>query len=207
MEIILSLLSGYFAGSLNPAELISRIKKEDLRKRGTGNLGASNTMLVFGKALGLLVMVFDIAKAWIASRLAALLFPQARYAVLAAGLGAVIGHVFPFYLRFKGGKGLAAFGGMVLAWDAGMFLHLLLLGVILMLVANYSAVLPMSAGLLFPLLAFAGSKEIGVFLLAAAAGGLIVVKHAGNLVKGRKGEDINIREFVREDILHKSNTK
>lgn len=202
MKSIISILIGYFLGSLNPAELISRVKKEDLRKQGTGNLGASNTMLVFGKVPGFLVMAFDIAKAWLASKLAAMLFPQVRLAGMLAGLGAVTGHVFPFYLRFKGGKGLAAFGGMVLAYDPGMFLVLLIFGGALVLLVNYSAVLPISAGILFPVLTAVQTGDFWMFVIALAASVLIICKHAGNLVKGHKGEDIDIRAFLGEHFFH-----
>ena len=202
MKCVISILIGYFLGSLNPAELISRVKKEDLRKQGTGNLGASNTMLVFGKVPGLLVMAFDIAKAWLASKLAAMLFPQVRLAGMLAGLGAVTGHVFPFYLCFKGGKGLAAFGGMVLAYDPGMFLVLLIFGGALVLLVNYSAVLPISAGILFPVLTAVQTGDFWIFAIALAASVLIICKHAGNLVRGRKGEDIDIRAFLRENFFH-----
>lgn len=207
MKNLICLLIGYLMGSVNPAALISKIKKEDLREKGTGNLGASNTMLVFGKKLGVFVMVFDIAKAWCASKLAQWLFPQLRLAVLIAGLGAVLGHVFPFYMHFSGGKGLAAFGGMVLAYSPWMFLCLLLLGGVLMLVVNYSAVMPLSAGVLFPVLTLLLTRDPGAFAVALAAGVLIIVKHAGNLVKGRNGKDIDIRQFIREEIFHRSETK
>lgn len=207
MKNILCLLIGYLMGSVNPAALISKVKKENLREKGTGNLGASNTMLVFGKKLGALVMVFDIAKAWCASKLAQWLFPQVRLAVLIAGLGAVLGHIFPFYMHFSGGKGLASFGGMVLAYSPGMFLCLLLLGGVLMLAVNYSAAMPLSAGVLFPVLTLLLSRDPGAFAVALAAGVLIIVKHAGNLVKGRNGEDIDIRRFIKEEIFHRSETK
>lgn len=207
MKNILCLFIGYLIGSGNPAALIAKIKKEDLRNQGTGNLGASNTMLVFGKKLGLLVMVFDIAKAWCAANLAALLLPQVRTAGLLAGLGAVLGHVFPFYLGFRGGKGLAAFAGMVLAQDPRMFFALLLLGMVLMLAVNYTAVMPISAGLLFPVLTLLRSRSLDAFVIALAAGALIIVKHFGNLIKGCSGEDIDIRHFIKEEIFHHSHTE
>lgn len=207
MKNILCLLMGYLLGSVNPAAMISKVKKDDLRKKGTGNLGASNTMLVFGKKLGVLVMIFDIAKAWCASKLAQMLFPQLRMIGLTAGFGAVLGHVFPFYMGFRGGKGLAAFAGMVLAYDSRMFFALLIFGVILMIIVNYSAVVPISAGILFPVLTLLRSCDLGAFLVALAAGVLIIVKHSGNLVKGRKGEDIDIRDFIKKEILHRSHTR
>lgn len=197
MAYAVSLVMGYLLGALSPAALIGKWKKQDLRQTGTKNLGASNTMLTFGKALGALVMVFDIFKSFLACKLAKLLFPAAAYVALVAGLAAILGHIFPFYLGFRGGKGLAAFGGMVLAYDPWMFLGLLALGCILMWIFNYSAVMPMSAGTLFPILAGLTSMDIRVFLLALAAGVLVIVKHASNLTKGRQGKDLDIRGFMR----------
>ncbi len=197
MECIYSLLIGYFLGSLSPSALVAKVKKVDLKSQGTKNLGASNTMLVIGKVYGALVMLFDIAKAFAASRIARALFPSLAVAVLLAGLGAVIGHVFPFYLKFRGGKGLAAFGGMVMAYNPWYFLALLCFGLILMVIANCSYVMPMSAAALFPVLVLLQSKNLLFFLIAAAASAIIIVKHWSNIEKGRSGRDLNIRAFIK----------
>ena len=79
MSWILPLFFGYVLGSLNPAALISRLKKKDLRNMGTGNLGATNTALNFGKTMGALVMLFDIAKSALAVLIANILFPDRAY--------------------------------------------------------------------------------------------------------------------------------
>lgn len=197
MEIAATILTGYLLGSLSPSALLGKIKQADLRSQGTKNLGASNTMLVIGKKFGALVMIFDIFKGFFAAKLAKILFPQLAFAQLLAGLSAVVGHIFPFYLKFKGGKGLAAFGGMVLACDPLVFLCLLVLGIILMLLTNASAAMPISAGFLFPILTLIRSQSLTAFILAAAAGGLIIVKHWSNIGKARRGEDIKIRSFVK----------
>ena len=196
MKYLISLLIGYGLGSLNPAALLSKLKRQDLRSQGTRNLGASNTMLVMGKKWGALVMVFDIFKAFLSVKLAGWLFPQLYAVTLVAGLGAVLGHVFPFYLGFRGGKGLAAFGGMVLAYDPVLFCILLVLGIILMLVFNCSVAMPMSAAPLFTILVSIRAQSLVVFGLAAAASLIIVIKHWSNIEKARSGNDVNIRGFV-----------
>lgn len=201
IKFFFCILIGYLLGSLSPAALFSRIKKQNLRKQGTGNLGASNTMLVLGKGYGALVMVFDIAKAYAASKVAQRLFPDVAYGGLIGGFSAELGHIFPFYLKFKGGKGLAAFGGLVLAYDPCLFWCLLILGCILMVIVNYSAVMPMSAGILFPILAGLRSMDLAVFLITLAAGTVIIIKHASNVTKGRQGRDIQIREFIKNDLF------
>lgn len=200
MEIVLSLLLGYGLGSLSPSALLSKLKKQDLTAQGTKNLGATNTLLILGAGSGVFVMLFDILKAYLSGKLAKLLFPQLLAAELWAGFAAVVGHVFPFYLRFRGGKGLAAFGGMVLAYDPVLFLVLLVLCVILVLACNYGVAMPMCGGALFPILAALRSESWVVFLIAAAAGGLIIVKHWGNLKKAFSGDDIRVREFIKNGL-------
>lgn len=197
MKYLISLLLCYGLGSLNPAALLSKVKKQDLRTQGTHNLGASNTMLVMGKKWGALVMLFDIFKAFFSVKLAKWLFPQLYAVALVAGLGAVLGHVFPFYLGFQGGKGLAAFGGMVLAYDPILFCILLILGIILMLLFNCSVAMPMSAAPLFAILAGVQAQSVTIFCLAAIPALIIVIKHWSNIEKARSGNDVKIRSFVR----------
>lgn len=200
MNYFLSLLLGYGVGCLNPAALLSKIKKQDLRKQGTHNLGASNTLLVMGKKWGALVMLFDVFKSFFSAKLAKWLFPQLYAVQLVAGLGAILGHIFPFYLGFRGGKGLAAFGGMVLAYDPVLFCVLLPIGLAMMLLFNCSVAMPMSAAPLFAVLAGIRSQSLVVFGLAAISAALIVVKHWSNIDKARSGKDVKIRSFVRNGL-------
>lgn len=203
MELLSSAVIGYGLGCLSPAALISKLKNIDLRTKGTKNLGGSNTMLVIGRAWGILVMLLDILKAYFAVKIAKWLFPQVTIAQLVAGLFAVIGHVFPFYLGFKGGKGLAAFGGLILAFDPWIFLNLLVVGLILMFATNASVAVPLSAGTLFPILVGFKYKSILYTGLCAASGLLIVVKHWGNLKRIRAGKDLDIRSFFKNGLKQK----
>lgn len=204
MEILICLIIGYLLGSLNPAALLSKVKKVNFREQGTGNLGASNTMILLGKGYGALVMLFDILKAFAASKLAKLLFPQLVLAGMIAGLAAVIGHVFPFYMRFQGGKGLAAFGGMVLAYKPWLFVALLTLGVILMAIVNHSFVMPMSAAVLFALYVAFTSGDFWATLIAIAASLIVIIKHWSNIGKAKRGEEAGVREVIRSKPLAKS---
>lgn len=196
MNYIIAIILGYLLGCVNPAALISAIKHKDLRKRGTGNLGATNVMLNFGKGFGALVMAFDIAKAFTAYKLVRAIFPEMPEAAMLAGVFAVVGHVFPFYLGFKGGKGLAAFVGLMLAYDARMFAAVISVGVLLMMIANYSFVLPFFSSAAFPLCVAVRSRNIVLILLALSASALIVIKHFGNMRKAIEGRDIKVREYI-----------
>lgn len=197
MEIIICILIGYLLGSLSPAQLLGKRKNVDLRQTGTHNLGASNTVLVLGKGYGFFVMVVDIVKAYISAKLAKYIFPKLMVAGMLAGLGAVLGHIFPFYLKFKGGKGLAAYGGMVLAFKPGMFLFFVVTGLALMVIFNVTVVLPIYAALLFPVLVWFSTKDLAMVLVAAAASVVLILRHLGNVQKARRGEDLDVRAYLR----------
>ncbi len=199
MKILFTVFFGYLLGSLSPSALIGKIKKVDLRKKGTKNLGASNTMFIFGKLWGAIVMVFDIAKSYVAVKLAEAILPAISFAGILAGCASVVGHIFPFYLKFKGGKGLASYGGMILALDPVLFLILLAISLILMLIVNYGVAMPISAGILFPLLYAFRHPGIVSVLLAVLVSVLIIIKHAPNIGKARRGEDVKVREYIKTD--------
>lgn len=203
MEIILCLCLGYLLGCLNPAALIGKLKSIDLRQMGTRNLGASNVLLCIGKASGFIVMVLDIAKGYFSAKLARALFPLLSVAGLVAGIGAILGHIFPFYLQFRGGKGLATFAGLVLAHDPWIFLILLVISIIAVLIVNYAYAMPMTGGFLFPVLAWLRSQNFVVLALSAISGALIVVKHWSNIARAHSGGEMPIRQYLRENFFPK----
>jgi glycerol-3-phosphate acyltransferase PlsY len=119
------------------------------------------------------------------------------YAGFIAGGAAVIGHMFPFYMRFKGGKGLAPFAGFVLGNNPLVFLFLLVCCVTLMFIVNYSVALPYSASVLYPFMAGYATRDLNVFLLALPISIVMLVKFRGNLMKAIRREDTKVRDFVR----------
>lgn len=202
MPIAISALVGYLLGCINPAAILARLKRKNLKELGTKNLGATNVSLIIGKKWGVFVMLLDIAKAFFASVFAKKLFPTFALAGLIAGVCAVVGHIFPFWGGFHGGKGLAAYGGMVLGYSPKIFIFLLILTVLLMIIVNYSFVMPYAASLLFCLMATLSAKNPFVFLLTALAGGLIMWKHFENVQKAKRKEDIQIRAYI-YNLFHK----
>ena len=195
-EMILSAAIGYGLVQLSPAALISKLKNKDLRENGTGNLGATNTLLVFGKAYGIAVMIFDVLKAFFAIKIAKYLFPRYLFAGLVAGCFAVIGHIFPSYLNFRGGKGVATFAGLILAYDIRLLLGLLGIAVIVMIVTDTGHYGPVSAAVLFPLWLWMKVKSLVVFGGVAAVGGLIIYKHRENFARAKEGKEIHVKEFA-----------
>lgn len=118
---ILCLAGGYLCGLLQTSYIYGRMNGIDIREHGSGNAGTTNALRVLGKKAGLIVFLGDVFKAVIAVVVVRLImkgiYPNEVYMFIAyAGFGVVLGHNFPFYLKFKGGKGIAATSGVVLGF-------------------------------------------------------------------------------------------
>ncbi len=118
---ILCLAGGYLCGLLQTSYIYGRLNGIDIREHGSGNAGTTNALRVLGKKAGLVVFLGDVFKAIIAAVVVRLvmkgIYPNEVYMFIAyAGFGVVLGHNFPFYLKFKGGKGIAATAGVVLGF-------------------------------------------------------------------------------------------
>lgn len=199
MQAILSLGLGYSIGCLSPAAFVAKKKNVDLTAEGTKNLGATNTALVLGRYAGYFVLFFDILKSFLSYRLARRLFPYLRLAGLIAGIGTILGHCFPVTMHFRGGKGLASFGGLVLAHDLRAFAVLLASGICMAFALNYGVYLAITAAVLFPLSCILLHGDAAEALLCAVSSGLIIAMHMTNLRRAISGEDpIHMR-----DGLHK----
>ena len=195
MNAILSLGMGYAIGCLSPAAYVAKKKNTDLTAEGTKNLGATNTALVLGRYAGYFVLIFDILKSYISYRVARKLFPALQLAGLIAGIGVLIGHCFPVTLGFRGGKGLASFGGLVLAHDVRIFGFLLTLGIIMAFMLNYGVYLAITATVLFPVCCFLAHGDLTEALVCAIAAGFIFAMHLTNLRRAVTGEDpIHMRD-------------
>lgn len=203
MKTVLCMIIGYVIGSFSPAALISKIKKQDIRKSGSGNLGTMNTMMNFGKRYAVPVMIIDMLKGFLAVKFAHWIVPAVSVAGVLAGGSAVLGHVFPFYMKFRGGKGLAPFGGMILALNPLGFLFLLLFGGFMMIVINYSFAMPFTAGILFPIMEGVRTQSVLIFTIAVAISVLIIVKHWSNMRKAMQKQDAKIREYFKKYVMKK----
>ena len=197
---------GYLVGTLSPSALIAKIKKDDLRQKGTGNLGATNVTMVYGRLLGALVMIFDIGKSYAVFQIAELIAPgvlsnNIQIAGLLASGCAVIGHIFPFYMKFRGGKGVATLAGMLIAYNWNWFLLLLGLGLVLMFTFNYGFLLPCSGAVFFCLIAMYETRSKAVFMVTAIAAALILWKHVPNMKNVGTEHEIRARDYLKKHIF------
>ncbi len=199
MNILICAIMGYCIGGINPAYIIARIKGFDIRKRGSGNAGASNAMMTMGKKVGAFIAVFDIFKAFCAVIIAAKLFPQLKIAKILAGSFCILGHIFPVLMGFRGGKGLACLGGMIMAYDIRIFGILLICELALGLTLDYVCVIPITGSMIFTTIyAFTTSDPVGTLMLSAISI-IVLLKHIENLKRIQNGTEAHISFLWRKD--------
>ena len=197
MQYILVIVMGYLLGCSSMAFYIGKWKKKDIRTAGSGNLGASNATVLFGWGAGVAVALHDIGKAVIAVVLAKWLFPEAEYAGAAAGVACVLGHIFPFYLGFKGGKGLASYFGMTLALNWKLALIVAAVIVAATLITDFISVGARSSIVVVPVyMGFATHNLILVAILCVATL-VMFVKHWENILRIARHEEIGLRSTAR----------
>jgi acyl phosphate:glycerol-3-phosphate acyltransferase len=187
VAISLLVLAGYVLGSIPFGIIFARILGgKDVREHGSGNIGATNVSRVAGPAAGILTLLADAAKGGAAVWLAALVTEHSANAMMVTGLAALIGHCFPVWLRFKGGKGVATALGVFLALCASAALAALALFLLVVAFWRFVSLGSLAAAAAMPLLIYflwapghAPPLAITIGTLFAAA--LIFYKHDGNL--------------------------
>ncbi|GGE13806.1 MULTISPECIES: glycerol-3-phosphate 1-O-acyltransferase PlsY [Sphingobacterium] len=182
----------------------------DVREYGSGNAGATNTFRVLGKKAGSVVMFVDILKGWTATNLPYLLdssivgnhdAPQFVNVQLALGVIAVLGHLFPIFAGFRGGKGVATLFGMVLAihWPAALVCVSVFL--LVLLITHYVSLSSIMAGFAFPFsVAFIFKTTVpSILLYGIAICALILVTHQKNIERLLKGKESKIYLFKKKN--------
>ena len=192
MNTLLCVLLGYFAGTLNPTFIIGKTHGINVKKEGSRNAGASNAVILMGKAVGAFCALFDIMKAYFSYRLANLFFPLVPAAGILAGAACIIGHIFPIWMHFQGGKGLACLGGMILAYDWKVFGVLLLLEVVLVLITDYICIVAISASSIFPFIYQCNEHLWPITFILIIIAFLIFIKHKENIRRILHGQEARV---------------
>ena len=192
-------IASYLIGCFNTAYILGKRKNMDIRDSGSKNPGASNAMATFGWKAGVLVGAVDIFKCALAVVVTRLIFPLYPELWYFAAFSCVIGHMFPFHLKFRGGKGLACLVGTFIALDWRAFVVGGLLIIILTLVTDYIVISTYTLSLGFPVFTyfFAGwhnSKTPWLcVVLAALTSAFIIGKHFINFKRLLNGTEIGLR--------------
>lgn len=199
LKIIITLICGYFIGCINPAFIIGRLRGYDIREEGSGNAGASNVVILVGKRAGLFVALFDIIKSACAWWLPALIFPELRYLAPLGAVACIIGHMYPVFMHFRGGKGLACLGGAMLAYDPKTLLALLGLALLIAVITNYICIVTVSMGFIIPVYYGIQTAYLpGAFILAIPAIP-ILVKHLVNFRRISEGKELRMSALFFEN--------
>ena len=192
MNYLYCALLGYLIGTVNPSYLLGKLKGIDIRTKGSGNAGASNAVILLGKLVGVLCALFDISKAYFAVYIARALFPDFTHAFAVAGVFCIIGHIFPFYMGFRGGKGLACLAGVVFGFNKRVFLLMLTGAIILALITDFICVVPVTASAVFPVIyGFMTGDVIGALLFGCVFI-IIALKHKGNFRRIAAGQEMHL---------------
>lgn len=190
MSLLLALLLGYVLGSVPWGLLLVRTAGlGDVRAIGSGSIGATNVLRTGNKSLAAATLALDIAKGALALWLAGQLWGE--QAGLAAGFGAVLGHAFPVWLRFRGGKSVATGGGVLLAAAWWLGLGAALVWLVMALLTRISSASSLAACIAAPVLALvAGRPDLALFSVGIAL--LVAIRHRGNIQRLLAGTEPRI---------------
>ena len=192
MDFLYCILIGYFVGTVNPSYIIAKIRGFDIREKGSRNAGASNAVILLGKTIGVLCALLDIAKTVLAIWLTQKLMPEFAWAYAVTGVACALGHIFPFYMKFKGGKGLACLGGIIFALDWRVFLIMLTSEIIIALATNYICFVPLTASVVFPIIYGIMRNDWWGALILCVLTLVIFWKHKENLVRIKNGTEMRL---------------
>ena len=196
MAYLSTILFSYLLGCSNMALYLSKFYRVDFRGKGSGNLGASNAAVLMGWKAGILVGLHDICKAILAVALARLFYGDVARIGAVAGVSCVLGHIFPFYLKFKGGKGFAAYIGMTIALNWRLALAVCIAVVLVTLITDYIVAGTMTTIIAVPTYLGIAGQDVLLALILLIATAVIIFKHLENFKKIAKGQEIGLRSTL-----------
>jgi len=206
---ISALILAYLCGSIPTAVWIGQaFFGVDVREYGSGNAGATNTFRVLGKKAGVPVMLIDIFKGWTATNLVFIIgvsntgnhhSPAYLNYALALGIAAVMGHLFPIFAGFRGGKGIATLFGMILAINLPAALFCVGIFLLILLITRYVSLASIMAGFAYPIavaLIFPTSRPVIIYGMCMCL--LILVTHQKNIERLLKGTESRVNLFKKK---------
>jgi glycerol-3-phosphate acyltransferase PlsY len=214
---IITALSAYALGSLNFAVIISKLKyHDDIRKYGSGNAGMTNMLRTYGKADAALTFAGDMLKTMVSIVIGMLLVGSVGGGNYVAGFFAILGHVYPVYYKFKGGKGVVAAATTILMLDPRIFLILVTVFAVIVAISRYISLGSVVCAMLYPLLVYVVNKTawlgmngaVGEFLyvsviFAFVIGMFVIILHRKNIERLMTGKESKISLKSKKDKTKK----
>jgi len=196
---ILAAVLGYFTGSIPTGFLLAKARGIDIRSVGSGNIGATNVSRYLGKSAGILVLLADALKGWLAVVLLGALIsmwfdagPETaarEWIRICAGVGAVLGHNFTCWLHFKGGKGIATSAGVLLALVPLPLLIIFAVFVVVFALSRYVSLASISASAALPFACWITGQSSMLVLSTAAMSVLAIFQHRANIKRLIEGSE------------------
>lgn len=199
LHYILASLIGYLLGCFQTAYIIGRFEQNiDIRLHGSNNAGASNVTRVLGWKYGIITAIIDILKGTAAVITVNLLFPNEPALLFTAGAFVVIGHIFPAFLGFKGGKGTASLIGISLGINLKIAIIITLALVIITLITDYIALGSLAMYTLFPILALFYKYQLPCIIILTLLCFIGYYKHSINIKRMLAHEEVGLRQVARK---------
>ncbi|WP_163536892.1 glycerol-3-phosphate 1-O-acyltransferase PlsY [Gracilibacillus sp. YIM 98692] len=180
MEYIIFIILAYLLGSIPTGLIVGKLGyKMDIREHGSGNLGATNTFRVLGIKAGIIVIIVDILKGTLAAILPIILQADNVYPLL-IGIFAVIGHVYPLFAKFKGGKAVATSSGVILGVNPLLFVIMILSFFLILYLTKYVSLASMLTGII-TIIVTVVQKDIGLMLATSLLTIFVIYRHHTNI--------------------------
>lgn len=202
LHIAICLIFGYVFGCFSTGYFVGKINKVDIRNYGSGNVGTTNALRTLGAKAGAITLIGDALKAVIPMLLVRfLIFPQdtnLELLTLYTGLGVVIGHNYPVWLKFKGGKGIAATGGVLAAFDPLIIPIGLPLFILIVAITRYVSVGSLFIAVIFPVwIMIRHPGNIHMLIVSLVFMALAFIKHHSNIIRLMNGTENKIGQKVK----------
>lgn len=186
----LCLIWGYLWGSMSSAIIVCRyMNLPDPRTHGSQNPGATNVLRIGGKKAALFTLIGDLLKGFIPVLLIRLFFPAMEALWLVAGIGAFIGHMFPIFFKFQGGKGVATAFGVLLAWHMGLAGATLIIWLSVFAFTRISSLSALIAAFSAPWIAFIGIGNIKIAVTVLFMVSILIYRHKANIYRLIHGQE------------------
>jgi glycerol-3-phosphate acyltransferase PlsY len=197
LSYVITAIAAYLLGSIPTGYLVAKAKGVDIRAVGSGNIGATNVFRTLGKPAGIFVLIIDGLKGYAACAWAVDLiwqrwggdFVDIEYLRITAGLAVVLGHNYPCWLRFKGGKGIATSGGALAALVPWAFIIILLIFIIVFALSRYVSLGSIAASIALPIATWLTKGSLTMIIVTTLMSLLAIYKHKANIQRLMNGTE------------------
>ena len=203
MNVILGALAAYLLGSIPTSYIFGKVfKKIDIRKYGSGNVGATNVFRVMGKKYGIAVLIIDMLKGFLAVAILPILFYSEPFPIsldllkIILGVASICGHIWTVFLKFKGGKGVATSAGVLIGLSPIVMLCSLVVWSIVAFLSKYVSLASIIAALSVPIFMWLLKQPKQYLIVTSLLAVLVVYKHRSNIGRLLSGQEAKIGQKV-----------